>query len=161
LINLALVNTANVVFSGGTSAAGSIARVTQLGVDTITNVVGATTVLQFSELTFGALGAAAGAGDMTNGNNIGVLATLTTAFNATAVDNLNAVPGDFTAATKGFIVVGTNGIASSNDIYYYDGTGTNAATTVAAEVASGHAVKIAVIGVVTAVLTAANFADIT
>ncbi len=145
--------------TAATGTAGSVSRVNAAyGSDTLTGFVGGSDLLQFSETNYGALGTAAGAGDL-GATFIGVLASTNIAFNASATDDL-AGTGNFQNTTKGFIIVGTNGAGQTVDLYYYNGAGTSAATTVAAEVASGNAVKVYTIGVITAALAAANFADI-
>jgi Ca2+-binding RTX toxin-like protein len=145
--------------TAATGTAGSVSRVNAAyGSDTLTGFVGGSDILQFSETNYGALGTAAGAGDL-GATFIGVLATTAIAFNASATDDL-AGTGNFQNTTKGFIIVGTNAAGQTVDLYYYNGAGTSAATTVAAEVASGNAVKVYTIGVITAALAAANFADI-
>jgi hypothetical protein len=149
-----------VVFEASTvtGTAGTVARVAAAyGVDAISNVSGVVDIIQLSETNFGNLGAA-GAGNMA-ATSIGVLAADSTAFNASSTDDL-AGSGDFAVGTKGFIIVGSNAVGSV-DLYYYDGAGTGgAATTVATEVSSGHAVKIATIGIIDNPLTIANFVDI-
>ncbi len=162
-ITLGAAGDIDTVIFGATAAtgtAGTTARVTAAyGVDTITGVTGGgVDIIQFSETNFGALGTAAGAGDLVKGF-IGVLAATNTAFNAGATDNI-AGDGDFANTTKGFILVGTNAATNTLSLYYYNGTGAAATTTVAAEVLAGNAVLIGTIGVQGAALSVLNFADI-
>ena len=157
----ALLGADSVAFEGTTATAGVTAAAT-LGVDAITNFAGGTTanvgdVLRFSETTFGALGTA-GAGNLT-GANIAVLAATNTAFNAGATDALGGA-SDFANTTAGLIIVGTNAATNTVALYYYNGLGASADTTVAAQVTAGNAVQIATIGVITAALAIGNFVDI-
>jgi hypothetical protein len=153
---------ADVVEFAGTTATAGVTAAATLGVDAITNFIGGATAnasdtLRFSEATFGALGAA-GAGNIAAAN-IGLLAAGNTAFNAGATDDI-AGAGNFTNATIGFILVGTNSNGNTLALYYYNGQGAAADTTVDAQVTAGNAVQIATIGVLTTAVAAANFVDI-
>ena len=162
VINLGATSGADAVAFEGTTATAGVTAAATLGVDAITNFIGGATAnasdtLRFSEATFGALGAA-GAGNIAAAN-IGLLAATTTAFNAGATDDI-AGAGNFTNATVGFILVGTNSNGNTLALYYYNGAGAAADTTVALQVAAGNAVQIATIGVLTTALAVGNFVDI-
>jgi hypothetical protein len=162
VINLIATGGADAVAFEGTTATAGVTAATSLGVDAITNFIGGATAnasdtLRFSELTFGALGTA-GAGNIA-ATNVGLLAATTTAFNASATDGIDGA-ANFQNSAAGFVLVGTNSNGNTLELYFYNGLGAAADTTVALQIAAGNAVQIATIGVLTTALALGNFVDI-
>lgn len=151
-INVGTTGTDTVIFAGGSGTAGTVARAGSMGVDTITNFAGGIDKLQFKQADFGV---AAGAVDT---NQLVVTGDATTAVATDSSQNIGT--GNFSYSAAGFLIVGTNGTGNNVDVYFYDGSKTNAGATrtVTELVADGDAVKIATVGIITAALDTVNFA---
>jgi Ca2+-binding RTX toxin-like protein len=136
-------------FAGGTGIAGSLARVTTLGNDTITGFVTANDLFAFSITDFGAIdevGAIAQA-------QVGQLANVSTAINVAngQIDDIGAVD----ATSGAFVIVGANAGATTDALYFVlaGATDTN---TITQALAANEAVQIG-----TLVNAAAVLADFT
>ncbi|MFN8723758.1 MAG: beta strand repeat-containing protein [Rhodospirillales bacterium] len=145
-----------VAFSGGTGAAGSLARVTTLGSDTITGYSNAADQLNFSEADFGNLNGGAGVAALDQTQVI-VLATVGTALN-TANAQIDGSDG-ITSTNGAFAVVGTNSATNTVALYFIT-AGATVTNTVTQAIAANEAVKIADITLVGTALNLADFVGI-
>jgi Ca2+-binding RTX toxin-like protein len=149
---VASTDTVNFEASTGAAAAGSFARITTLGNDTITGFVSANDLFAFDITDFGAVDGAGGVAE----DQVGVLADTTTAINTanSQIDGegaINTTPG-------AFVVVGANGGATTDSLFFLI-AGATATNTIAQAVAAEEAVQIGT--VVNATLALADFTMIT
>jgi hypothetical protein len=145
-----------VVFAGGTGTAGSVARATTLGVDTITNFNTANDVFNFSEADFGDLNGGAGVAALDQAQVVLYSGT------GVALNSGNAQidgSGGITLTNGAFALVGTNTAGNTLALYFIN-SGATAGNTLAQEVSAGTAVKIADISIVGSALVLADFVGI-
>jgi Ca2+-binding RTX toxin-like protein len=131
----AAIDTVNFIGATGLALAGSLARVTTLGSDTITGFVTANDLFAFSVTDFGTVDAVGAVAE----NQVGVLANMSTAINSAdgQIDGIGIV-----ATTAGaFVVIGANGGATTDSLFFVL-AGATATDTMTEAIADSKAVQI-------------------